>query len=240
MERKLLVLGAGSSLGSMIIEKEADNYSKIIAQYKSSSEKISCLKKKLGNRLGAIQADFTIDEQIDYLLKRLKEEELITDVVHLTANKIQYKKFPKTSWDDVEKDMAIQVKSAWRILACVLPQMEKAGFGRIAVILSSCTANTPPRYLSGYVTCKYALLGMVKSLAAEYASKNILINAASPGMMDTKFLEYVPKYVVEDTMRQNPMKRLADASDIYPAVKLFLSQENQYITGQNLIIAGGE
>ena len=78
-------------------------------------------------------------------------------------------------------------------LKYILPFMKKNKYGKILTILSSVTIGQPPGHMSSYVTSKYALLGLLRSLAAEYSKYKICINSISPGMINTKFLNEIPK-----------------------------------------------
>ena len=86
-----------------------------------------------------------------------------------------------------QNDIDIALRSLVIILNSFISDMTKAKFGKIVVMLTSCTTNIPPKYLASYVTSKYALLGLVKSLANEYADKGIRINGVSPSMIFTKY-----------------------------------------------------
>jgi 3-oxoacyl-[acyl-carrier protein] reductase len=90
------------------------------------------------------------------------------------------------------------------------------------------------------VTGKYAALGLMKCLAAEYASYGIRINAVSPSMMETKFLSDLPSSVIELSAERNPQHRNARTSDVIPAIEFLLSDETGFITGVNLPVTGGE
>ncbi len=117
--------------------------------------------------------------------------------------------------------------------------MAKARNGRVVFVLSSVTDGVPPAHLSPYVTIKYALLGLMKSLSAEYRSKNLKINAISPSMADTKFLSEVPEIMVEAATQSMPLKRLASAADIAPVIKFLLSNEAAYLSGVNMPVTCG-
>ena len=83
------------------------------------------------------------------------------------------------------------------------------------------------------------MLGLMKSLAAEYGDKNININAVSPSMIETKFLSEIHEKVIEMSAEMNPLKRNATTKDIVPIIKFLLSKESDYITGANIPITGG-
>ena len=96
-----------------------------------------------------------------------------------------------------------------------------------------------PKYAAPYVTAKYALLGLMKDLAAEYAAKGITVNGISPQMIETKFLKDVPELIVEQQRTAGPLQRLLQKEDILPTIRLLLSDEAEAITGENIAITGG-
>jgi 3-oxoacyl-[acyl-carrier protein] reductase len=106
-------------------------------------------------------------------------------------------------------------------------------------MLSSVVMNIPPKALTQYTTVKYALLGLVKSLASEYADKNIQINSISPSMVETKFLDNINEKLVELGAYNHPLKRNAIVRDITPIIKLLISKESDYMNGINIPITGG-
>ena len=83
------------------------------------------------------------------------------------------------------------------------------------------------------------MLGLVKSLASEYADKNIQINALSPSMIETKFLDNINEKLVELSAYNHPLKRNAKIDEITPIIKVLISKESNYINGVNIPITGG-
>ena len=105
-------------------------------------------------------------------------------------------------------------------------------------MLSSVTENAVA-FMSSYTISKYALLGAVKALAAEYAGKRITVNAVSPSMVDTKFVADKPAFVKKKNLEMVPIKRLAVPEDVTRVMAFLLEDGNEYITGENFLIAGG-
>jgi 3-oxoacyl-[acyl-carrier protein] reductase len=97
----------------------------------------------------------------------------------------------------------------------------------------------PPKALAHYTTTKYALLGLMKALAAEYADKHISINAVSPSMTETSFLSGLPVKLIELSAAAHPLKRNASTQDIAPIIKFLLSSDADYIGGANVPVTGG-
>ena len=83
------------------------------------------------------------------------------------------------------------------ILQAFIPKMSKQNYGKIVFMLSAYLLGIPPKFQSPYITVKYALLGLMRNLASEYAAKGIMVNAVSPDMMETKFLSELPELIKE-------------------------------------------
>ena len=103
----------------------------------------------------------------------------------------------------------------------------------------SMSSAVPPKFLDGYVTAKYALMGMGKALASEYAPKGIQVNMISPSMMETRFLANVYGGVVEQTAAINPLKRNARPEDVAGLIEYLFSDKNTFVTGVNFPVTGG-
>jgi 3-oxoacyl-[acyl-carrier protein] reductase len=121
----------------------------------------------------------------------------------------------------------------------ILPKMAKSKYGKIVFVLSSATVNIPPKYMADYIAVKYALLGLMKSLAQEYAGGGLNINGVSPSMMETKFLAAMPGIIVEKARSAAPRGRNANTADTAASIRFLLSDAAEYITGQNLAVSGG-
>ena len=133
----------------------------------------------------------------------------------------------------------ISLKSIILILNIFLPKLAKQKEGKVVIMLSSVVMNIPPKALTQYTTVKYALLGLVKSLASEYSDKNIQINAISPSMIETKFLNNINEKFVELSAYNHPLKRNAKVDDITPIIQMLISKESDYMNGINIPITGG-
>jgi len=135
--------------------------------------------------------------------------------------------------------MYLSLHSFVETARAILPGMSKQKHGRIVAILSSCTAGTPPKFLSNYVTVKYALLGLVKCLSSEYSDKGVTVNAVSPEMIETKFLSKTPALIAEKNALDSPLKRNLTVSDVTPMLVYLLSDDASAVSGQNFVINGG-
>ncbi len=241
MENKiLLVTGASSDIGINLIEKVHENYKYILAHHIGDDNKLIELKEKLGDKLQLFYGNFLEEESTYEFVENIKNSGFTpTDIVHLPAGKYENIKFSKIKWNKFEQDLNIALRSLVIVLNSFLPTMAKENYGKVVVMLSSCTLNIPPKFVSSYVTTKYALLGLVKALSNEYADKGIKINGISPTMIETKFLNNLPNLIVEQTAFNSPTGKNLSVSDVIPMFQFLLSDNANCITGQNFAITNG-
>ncbi|MDA9279884.1 SDR family oxidoreductase [bacterium] len=235
----ILIIGASSDIGLDLIESISDE-ALIIAHYNSSNQKLLELSKNVTNELVTLKADLSKEEEINSLLDVIESVYGIpSKIIHLAAPKFENIRFKDISWDNFQNEINISLKSIILILNRFLPKMAKLKQGKIVIILSSVVINVPPKALTQYATIKFALLGLVKSLASEYSDKNIQINAVSPSMIETKFLDNINEKLIELNSFNHPLKRNATIKEVTPIIKMLISKESNYINGVNIPITGG-
>ena len=235
----ILIIGASSDIGLNLIKNVSDE-ALIIAHYNSSNGKLLELSENINNELVTLKADLSKEEETNKLISSIeKNYGTPNKIIHLAATRVENIRFKDIKWEDFEKDINITLKSAVLILNRFLPKLSKEKRGKVVLMLSSYVLGVPPKALSHYTTIKYAMLGLVKSLASEYSEKNIQINAISPSMVETKFLGNINEKLVELSSYNHPLKRNAIVEDITPIIKMLISNESDYINGVNIPITGG-
>ena len=110
---------------------------------------------------------------------------------------------------------------------------------KFIVLTTEYCMATPPKGLSHYVTSKYAVMGMAKTMAVELAQYNCTVNMVSPGMVETRLLDSLPSKLIEMTAYQNPLKRNAVPDDVSNVISFLASDQSHYINGANIVINGG-
>ena len=236
----LLVTGASSDVGSLLINKVADNYENVLTHYRDTKSKIEELQERYGKKIIPLQADFSRIESTQKLIDEIKEREMLPDhIVHLSSGKVHNLQFHKQMWENYEREINTSLRSIVMICQQLIPHMSKQKYGKIVFMLSAYLFGVPPKYESPYITTKYALLGLMKNLAAEYAPKRIMVNAVSPDMMETKFLSELPALVKEQSAKNNPLGRNILIEEVVPTIEYFLSDASDVVTGQNVGVTGG-
>jgi 3-oxoacyl-[acyl-carrier protein] reductase len=242
MKDIILIIGASSDIGLDLIKRIDKCYSDclILAHYNSDNINLSKLSFSVKNEMILLNADLTNEKETMHLVNEIETTYGIPNkIVHLVAASIKNIRFKDILWKDFKKDIDISLRSSVLILSKFLPKIDKNNGGKVVLMLSSYVFGIPPKALSHYVTTKYSLLGLAKSLAIEYADKNIQVNSVSPSMIDTKFLNNINERLVEMSAYNHPLKRNASVEDVTPIIMMLISKESDYINGANIPITGG-
>lgn len=244
MEKIYCVLGATSDIGMEYIRRLNQQNEKftVIAVYFGGKEELEKLNQKLENvEMDFVECNLSNQKDVAKAICYIKEKyHTPTHFLHLAARKFEYVKFSKFNWEDVCLDLEIQVHSFAEFMKAFLPELAKQRYGKVVAMLSSVTKGVPPKYLASYTLTKYALMGLINSLVAEYKEKGININAVSPTMVETRFLEKIDERLVEMTAVNSSMKRNVKIEEVVGAIQYLMSEEADYINGLNLPMTGGD
>jgi len=140
--------------------------------------------------------------------------------------------------DDWDAVIAANLTGAFHTIKAVTKGMMKRRWGRI-VNISSVVGLTGNKGQANYAASKAGLIGLTKSVAKEYASRNILVNCIAPGFIDTDMTRGLPPEAQEALLRGIPLARLGQPEDVAGAVVFLASDLAAYVTGQVLVVDGG-
>ncbi len=235
-EKVLLVTGASSDIGTSLINEIGTDYSYIIAQYRNMNSSFEKSLAQFDNKkVITLQADMMLEGELERLVEQIKGGPAITHFVHFPAPPLRNYRFHKLAWDVIQEELDVSIKSFIWISQAILPAMLKQKNGRIVAMLSAVTTNIPPRYCSHYVMAKYAMLGLVKAMAFEYADKGIIVNGISPCMVKTKFIKNLPEIIVNQEKSEMHESNL-EISDVVSMIAFLLSDAAKQIIGQNIML----
>ena len=141
---------------------------------------------------------------------------------------------------DFDRVMDINVKGILHSIQACIPAMRRQRYGRIVVTSSITGPLVGAPNLAHYAASKAAVLGLMRSAALEVIGDGITVNAVMPGNVRTPGIEQFGAEFVQGMIDAIPMKRLAEPSDVGWAVRFLASEEAGYITGQTLVIDGGQ
>ena len=140
--------------------------------------------------------------------------------------------------DDWDAVIETNLTSVFRLSKGVMKSMMKARWGRI-VNISSVVASTGNAGQLNYCAAKAGMVGATKSMAIEFASRNITVNAVAPGFIETDMTQQLSEDQRASLSKTIPMNRLGTVDDVANAVSFLVSDESSYITGQTIHINGG-
>lgn len=238
-EHNLLILGGSSDIGMAYIKTYTNYFDHIFVHFHQTNEALKNLMKQSDDRLYFGQADLSDPVSTVQLIEKIQTKMQVSYILHLAALPYQMKKFHKTDWSVVEREIHVSVKSLWMILETFLPSMRNDRFGKIVVMLLEVTERIPPKYSVDYIMVKHMLLGLVKSLAVDYADQGITINGISPAMVETKYLKNVHESIIEEYKRKTLRGRNMTASEIIPYIHFLISESGECVNGENMLVTCG-
>ena len=239
MNNIIFITGASSDIGVALIKNLAEKCV-IIAHYNSNNKRLLELQKETENKIFPIRANFSSEKSIIKMLDKIEIEIGVPNkIIHIAAPKFENIRFKDVNWSNFKNEIDVSLGSITLILKRFLPKMAVEKRGRVITILSSVVLGVPPKALTQYTTVKYALLGLMKALANEYATKKITVNCISPSMVETQFLSQINDRFIELTAESHPLKRIATVLDIIPSILMLMADDAAYINGVNIPITGG-
>ena len=244
LENKVaLITGAGRGIGAAIALKLAGEGADIILNYANAAslEETKSVQQEienLGRRAISICADVAnfevVNKMVDDAVKEFGKIDILVNNAGINRDNLLIR-MKEEDWDAV---LNVDLKGVFNVTKSVLKYMMKARYGRI-VSISSVVGIAGNVGQANYAAAKAGILGFTKSVAKEFASRNITANAIAPGFIKTVMTEKLSAEVTAEALKKIPLARLGEAEDIAKGVLFLVSDDANYITGQTLHIDGG-
>ena len=240
----LLVTGASSDLARGLLRSllKKDASLRVLAHCHSGRDRVEELRQEFGDRVVVLEADLSARSGVQHLVSEVRRQSsVLSTIIHFAGRKLALERSSKFDLDAFEQDFSVQVTSLAHLLREFLPSMARGErLSHVIFVLSSVTWGVPPKYMSAYTVVKYAQLGLMRALAAEYEGTKVNINAASPSMVETRFLSNVPRTAIEMAAAQSPTKRNVTVEEVVAAIEFLLSPAADSINGANLLVSSGK
>lgn len=172
------------------------------------------------------------------------------DILVNNAGAATSRPFLKTTQKDWADMLAVNLTAAFTSCQAALPHMLAAGWGRIVTIASTAGLKGYA-YTSAYTAAKHGVIGLTRALAIELAQTSITVNAVCPGFTDTNLVRRASQTIARQTgrsegdaiaslARYNPQNRLIQPDEVAETVAFLCTDAAASITGQSIVVAGGE
>ena len=237
-DKIILITGANRGIGHNILKKIA-TYGYTVIGTSRSKDGADIITEALKDSNGkGIVMDVTNQESINTSVSKIKEDYgIIFGLVNNAGitNDNLLMRMSEEQWNTV---IDTNLTSLYRVTKSVVKDMMKARTGRI-VNIGSIVGMMGNAGQSNYSATKSGLLGFTKSLAREVSSRNINVNAISPGFIDTDMTRALSEEQIEALTKNIPLGRIASPDEVSSVVAFLLSDDSSYITGENINVNGG-
>ena len=235
--KKIIVTGASGGIGNSIIEKLNQAGANILASG-TRIEKLDELKSKYAS-IKTLKFDISHNDKIEEFIENADKElggniDCLVNNAGITQDNLAI----RMSLEEWQKVIDINLTSTFLISKFVVKKMLKNKSGKI-VNITSVVGHTGNLGQVNYTASKAGIIAMSKSLAIEYAKKNINVNCISPGFIKTKMTDKLDNKFKEAIISKIPSARLGEPDDIANAVLFLCSSHSSYINGETLHVNGG-
>ena len=194
--------------------------------------------KQLGRRAIAVSVNVGDWDQVKGMVDRILKEWERIDILVNNAGITRDGLLMRMKEEDWQAVLQVNITGTFFCAKAVLPTMSRQRSGRI-VNIASIVGAIGNAGQANYAASKAAVIGLTKTVAREYASRNITINAVAPGFIDTAMTQELSADAKEALLNQIPLKRLGQPSDVADAVSFLCTEKAGYITGHVLHVNGG-
>ena len=236
-DKKIIVTGASGGIGNSIIKKLNDCGANILATG-TKIEKLEELKSKFKN-VKIIKFDISQSDKIEEFIENAtKELDGGLDCIVNNAGITQDNLAIRMNLDEWKRVIDINLTSTFLLSKFAIKKMLKNKSGKI-INITSIVGHTGNLGQANYTASKAGIVAMSKSLAIEYAKKNININCISPGFIKTAMTDKIDEKFKEVIISKIPSARLGEPEDIANAVLFLASDQSNYINGETIHVNGG-
>ena len=236
-DKNIIVTGASGGIGNSIVKKLNESGANILASG-TRIEKLEELKKEFKN-INILKFDISQSEKIEEFIENATKElggglDCIVNNAGITQDNLAI----RMSLDEWRKVIDINLTSTFLMSKFAIKKMLKNKSGKI-VNITSVVGHTGNLGQANYTASKAGIVAMSKSLAIEYAKKNINVNCIAPGFIKTAMTDKIDEKFKDAIISKIPSARLGEPNDIANAVCFLCSNQSSYINGETLHVNGG-
>tara|TARA_B100001564_G_scaffold344506_1_gene342160 strand:- start:4 stop:741 length:738 start_codon:yes stop_codon:yes gene_type:complete len=235
--KNIIVTGATGGIGNSIVEKLYEYEANVLASG-TKLDKLEELKSKFNN-IKILNFDISQSDKIETFIENASKEfegnlDCIVNNAGITKDNLAI----RMNLEEWKKVIDINLTSTFLMSKFAIKKMLKNKKGKI-INITSVVGHTGNLGQTNYTASKAGIIAMSKSLAIEYAKKNINVNCISPGFIKTAMTDKIDEKFKEIVISKIPSGRLGEPEDIANAVLFLASSQSDYINGETLHVNGG-
>ena len=236
-EKNIIVTGASGGIGGSIVKKLYENGANILATG-TKKEKLEDLKSKF-NDIKILTFDISQNDKINEFIDNATKElggslYCLINNAGVTQDNLAI----RMSFDEWKKVIDVNLTSTFLLSKLAIKKMLKNKKGKV-INITSVVGHTGNLGQANYTASKAGIVAMSKTLAIEYAKKNININCISPGFIRTNMSDKIDSNYKDIIISKIPSARLGEPEDVANAVLFLASKQSDYINGETLHVNGG-
>ncbi|WP_109851308.1 3-oxoacyl-ACP reductase FabG [Aquimarina sp. AU58] len=240
-DKLFLITGGSKGIGKAIVEKFYKSGAKVAFTYNNNQTSAEKIVNTLGNndsRIKCYKLDVRNYDDIEQLIPEIEEDmgEIygLVNNAGITKDRAFLRMQPQ-DWNDV---INTNLNGVFNMTKAFGNKAIRRGRGKI-INISSVSGLKGSQGQANYASSKAAIISLTKTLAREFASFGVQINAVAPGFIATEMVNAMPELAKKKINTIVPMKRMGESKEVADAVKFLASPSSDYITGHTLVIDGG-
>jgi len=234
--KKILITGATGGIGNALVKKFLSLDGTVLATG-TNTEKLDLLKKKFPN-ISVLKFDISDHLKIEDFIENVTSQLVGLDVLVNNAGITMDNLSLRMKDEEWKKVIDVNLNSTFYLCKHAIKKMLKNKYGRI-VNITSIVGHTGNLGQANYSASKAGMVAMSKSLAIEYAKKNITVNCVSPGFIQSKMTDKIVESIKAVLTSRIPMSKLGTGEDVSNTVAFLSSDAASYITGETVHVNGG-
>ena len=234
--KKILITGATGGIGKALVKKFTSLEGNVLATG-TKNEKLDLLKKEFPE-INILKFDISEHSKIEEFIENVNSQLTNLDVVVNNAGITLDNLSLRMKNEEWQKVIDINLTSTFLLCKYAIKKMLKNKYGRI-VNITSIVGHTGNVGQANYAASKSGMIGMTKSLAIEYAKKNITLNCVSPGFIQSNMTDKILESIKAVLTSKIPMSKLGSGEDVANTVAFLSSDAASYITGETIHVNGG-
>ena len=234
--KKILITGATGGIGNALVKKFLSLDGTVLATG-TNTEKLDSLKKEFPN-INVLKFDISDHSKIEEFIENVSSQLVGLDVLVNNAGITMDNLSLRMKNEEWKKVIDVNLSSTFYLCKHAIKKMLKNKYGRI-VNITSIVGHTGNLGQANYSASKAGIVAMSKSLAIEYAKKNITINCVSPGFIQSNMTDKIVESIKAVLTSRIPMSKLGTGEDVSNTVAFLSSDAASYITGETIHVNGG-